>query len=172
MAGRARLFIALWPDAVVRSNIAEAIANLELRGRVTAANKLHVTLVFLGEIDPTRRSCIEQGLASIEASPFEFVLSQPVWRRRSAMVWLTASAVPASLRDLVTQLRAALVSCGHSPDPRPYRLHLTAARNVHRFTHGRVFAPISWRVSDFCLVSSTLSASGSEYSIVKRWPLS
>lgn len=172
MAGSARLFIALWPEAVVRSKIAAAIAGLELSGRVTAANKLHITLVFLGEVDATRRACIEQSLASIEARPFEFVLSQPVWHRRGAMVWLTAPEVPAALRDLVTQLRAMLVPCGYSPDLRPFRLHLTAARNVRRFKRGRVFAAISWRVSDFCLVASTLSSSGSEYSIVKRWRLS
>lgn len=165
-----RLFIALWPDAPIRSEIAATVAALDLEGRITAAANLHVTLVFLGAVDPPRRACIEQALASVEANAFAFTLSRVQWRRGGGMVWLTASDIPAALHDLTAKIHAALLPCGYARETRPYRLHVTAARDVRRF-RGSHCAPIHWRVTNFCLVSSTLTSSGSKYAVVRSWPL-
>lgn len=171
MARHERLFIALWPDAVVRCKIAEAIADLGVTGRVAAAANLHVTLVFLGACGRARRDCVERAGESVTAPAFEISLTQLQWRRRGGIVWLAAPDVPAPLAQLVDSLNAALEPCGHAPEPRSFRPHVTLARDVRRFAGAQTVAPIVWRVGDYCLVSSTLGPQGSRYSVERRWPL-
>lgn len=171
--GTQRLFLALWPGDAVRAQLEAACRRLTLHGgRVVAPRSLHVTLAFLGASDAARRACIEQALAAVSSSAFEFALTRVEWRRKGGMVWLTAPDVPPALRDLVASLNAALLSCGHAPEARPYRLHLTLARNVRGVGRDRTLAPIAWRAHDFCLVSSKPAAGGSEYAVERRWPLS
>ncbi|MDH5265059.1 MAG: RNA 2',3'-cyclic phosphodiesterase, partial [Betaproteobacteria bacterium] len=65
----ARLFFALWPDAAARAalaDLARATAN-RYGGRAVPAANLHLTLVFLGEVDPARIAALRRavdGLAS------------------------------------------------------------------------------------------------------------
>jgi RNA 2',3'-cyclic 3'-phosphodiesterase len=171
VAAHERLFIALWPDAVVRSKIVQTIADLELSGRIAVAGNLHVTLVFLGACDRERRGCVERAASSVVAPAFEISLTQMQWRRRGGIVWLAAPHVPAPLAQLMASLNAALESCGHTAEPRAFRPHVTVARDVRRFARARTITAIVWRVSDYCLVSSTLGPQGSRYSVERRWAL-
>lgn len=171
MAAPERLFIALWPDAVVRSQIVKAVAALAPKGRLTAAANLHVTLVFLGACDRARRACVERAAGSPMAPAFELSLARAQWRRRGGMVWLAAPELPAPLERLVTSLNAVLEPCGHKAEPRAFHPHVTVARDVRRFARERTVAPIRWHVGDYCLVSSTPGAQGSRYTVERCWPL-
>lgn len=170
--GAQRLFLALWPDDAVRAELESACRRLTLHGgRMIAPRNLHVTLAFLGAADAARRTCIEQAAGAVAGRAFEFALTRVEWRRKGGMAWLTASDVPPALRELIASLNAALLPCGHAPESRPYRLHLTLARNVRSIGRDRAIAPVSWRAHDFCLVSSRLGAGGSEYTVERRWAL-
>lgn len=168
-----RLFLALWPDAAVRAQLESVCRALPLAGgRLIAPDNLHATLAFLGAVDAARRGCIERALDSVTASPFEFALTELAWRRRSGgIVWLGAAQVPPALRELVAALDVALAPCGCVPETRPYRLHVTVARNVRAAPRQRAFAPVHWRAAEFCLVSSLLTAAGSAYTVERRWSL-
>ncbi|HEX7045374.1 MAG TPA: RNA 2',3'-cyclic phosphodiesterase [Burkholderiales bacterium] len=169
--GTQRLFVALWPDERARAAIAAAAEALALRGgRATAPRNLHATLVFLGAADAARRACIERAAAAVRGEPFELALDAVTWRRRGGLVWLTG-AVPPALAALVAQLNAELAHCGHRPEARPYRLHVTLARNARSIGRDRVVAPIRWQAQEFCLVSSRPTPAGSEYTVEARWPL-
>ena len=166
-----RLFLALWPDAAVRAALDAARAPLNLRGgRLIPARNLHVTLVFLGTVGAGRRDCIERVLASVRGEAFAFDLTQFEWRRRSGIAWLSAAQAPPALTDLVASLNAGLAQCGHIADARPYRLHVTLARNVVQ-ARTQPIAPIRWSVDSFSLVSSTPTPNGSEYAVERRWAL-
>jgi len=166
-----RLFLALWPDERVRAAMVAAAEALALRGgRATAPHNLHATLVFLGAVKPARRACIERAAAAVRAESFELVLDAVTWRRRGGLVWLTG-AVPPPLAALVAQLNAELAHCGHTPETRPYRLHVTLARNARSIGRDRALAPIRWQAEEFCLVSSRPTPAGSEYTVEARWPL-
>lgn len=167
-----RLFLALWPDAGVRSNIATTVAGLRFSGRAIAPDNFHVTLVFLGLCDAARRECVERVAASTSGNPFELGFVRAEWRRRGGIVWLATPEVPAALTSLVASLNRGLESCGHIPESRAFRPHITIARNVRRFGRNEVIATVRWPVREFCLVSSTLTPSGSVYSIAQIWPLS
>jgi len=167
-----RLFLGLWPPAAVRAQIASISQGLSLEGgRLIVPINLHMTLAFLGDCDATRRECIELAAASVTAPVFRLNLAAIQWRRRTGIVWLTASKVPEPLAQLIASLSCALVPCGHAPDSRPFRAHVTVARNVRRLRGGPRVASIEWYVRDYCLVSSTLTPHGSDYAVVKRWLL-
>lgn len=168
-----RLFLALWPDDGVRAQFESVRRQLPLYGgRLVAARNLHATLVFLGTTGSARRTCLERALASVGGDAFELALTKVEYRRRGGMVWLSAAENPSALGDLLAGLNAALAACGHVPEPRPYRAHVTLARDVRHAATAPAFAPILWRVHDFCLVSSTPTPSGSEYAVGRRWTLS
>lgn len=167
-----RLFVALWPDDGVRAQLAEACSRLSLQGgRVIASQNLHVTIVFLGNADAERRVCIEQALGSVGGSAFNLTFTHVEWRRRAGIVWLAADEVPAPLLTLVAELQTALTACAYPPESRPYRLHLTLARDVAQGPRRQAIAPIRWRTCAVTLASSRLTPKGSEYSVVRQWPL-
>ena len=166
-----RMFLALWPDDAVRAQLVAARRALDLNdGRLVSPQNLHATLVFLGAVDPLRRACVEQAAASAGGRSFELVLAQAEWRR-GGVVWLAAAEIPAALRDLVASLNAALAACGHEPERRPYRLHVTLARDVRGRARRRAVSPIDWRAGEVCLVSSETAPDGSAYCVERRWPL-
>jgi 2'-5' RNA ligase len=167
-----RLFLGLWPPAEVRAQIVSISRVLSLEGgRLIVPNNLHMTLAFLGDCDATRRECIELAAASVTAPVLRLNMAAIQWRRRTGIVWLTASEVPEPLAQLVASLNCALVPCGHAPDSRPFRAHITVARNVRRLRGEPCVTSIEWYVRDYCLVSSTLTPRGSDYAVVKRWLL-
>jgi RNA 2',3'-cyclic 3'-phosphodiesterase len=167
-----RLFLALWPDDSARAALDKVARGLALKdARVIPAHNLHVTVIFLGSVDAARRACIEQAIASVRAQPFEFELTAVEWRRKTGIVWATAPEVPAPLLDLVVSLQSALTACQHTSEPRRYRLHVTLARDVQMAPRRQAIAPIVWRAAEFCLVASTLTPTGSDYTVARRWPL-
>lgn len=153
----------------MRAQLESACRGLALAGgRLIPPENLHATLVFLGTVDAARRPCIEWVLATVPARAFEVALTELAWRRQGGIVWLAAPCVPAALEELVTALNAALGGCGHTPERRPYRLHVTVARNVRRAPRRRTIAPVQWRVSALCLVSSVPAPAGSVYTVERR----
>lgn len=170
MAGE-RLFLALWPDAGVRAELAALSRGLKLDGgRRVAPPNLHATLIFLGDRDSAGRACIEQAAAAVRAAAFDLALTDVEWRRRTGIVWLAAQAPP-PLLDLVAALESALRVCEYSPARRPYHAHVTLARDVARGPRRQAVSPIRWRAEAFCLVRSRLTPQGSEYAVLRSWPL-
>jgi len=167
-----RLFLGLWPPPPLQAQIASIVEQLTLEGgRWIAPANLHMTLAFLGDCDPARRACVEQAAASAAAAAFDLRLVAIQWRRRTGIVWLAALEVPEPLIQLIGSLNSALVPCGHVPGSRPFRAHVTLARHIRRLRGETAIAAIDWRVQDFCLVSSVLTSRGSDYTVLRRWPL-
>lgn len=171
-AAGARLFLALWPDEEERAELAKLGPSLQVRGgRWVAPHNLHVTLIFLGNVGTERRICLEQAMTSMQASRFEFVLTYVEWRRGTGILWLGADDAVPALSDLVNGLNAIATGCGHKAESRPYRLHVTLARDVVHGPRRQAIVPLRWRVHAVSLVSSRSSPGGSEYTVVRQWPL-
>jgi RNA 2',3'-cyclic 3'-phosphodiesterase len=170
LTARERLFLALWPPPATRADLERlSLAVGPIDGRSVPARNWHVTLVFLGSVDHTRRLCIQQAMTSIVASPFELVFD--CVQRRRGMVWLTARTLPPALLALVQSLNRALAGCGHSAPSPGFRVHVTLARDVTRFRPPPAVAPIRWPASEFCLAMSRPAPGGSEYTVQQCWPL-
>jgi 2'-5' RNA ligase len=168
-----RLFFALWPDPEVRERLAALAGRLDVGGgRRTPPQSLHVTLLFLGEVDAARRSCVETVAGGVRSAPFDLALDRTGWWRRPQVLWAGATRTPEALATLAARLQQGCAACGFPPEDRPFAVHATLARRVMAAPPPRGFDPIPWSVSEFCLVESRLERGGSEYRVLRSWPLS
>lgn len=141
------------------------------RARSVPAHNLHLTLAFLGSVEPPLRSCLERGAGAIACPPFELVLDHAGWFPRPQVYWLGASQPPAALLSLVTALQRAQGDCGVDPETRPFRVHLTVARKVRRRPAVGPVEALRWPVDRFVLVSSRTLPEGPLYQPERTWML-
>jgi RNA 2',3'-cyclic 3'-phosphodiesterase len=172
-SARQRLFFALWPDAQTR----QALAGLAERhlapgdGRRVAAANLHLTLAFLGSVDSATRACAERAAQSVSASAFELELQCLGHWPRARILWSAPQETPPALTGLINALHEALRMCGHRPEARPFRAHVTLARKASAAIKTARHAPIPWPVRDFHLLVSESARQGVRYRALNRWPL-
>lgn len=171
-----RLFVALWPDDATRARIDAATA-AHLRaagGKPMGAARLHVTVAFLGSVGESRVPGLGAALASAAASAraFDLTLRKVAWWRRQRLLALEPDETPAALLELVDATWSALAGCGFARETRPFRTHLTLAREA-REPRGLAheIEPVEWRVRALTLVASATLPSGAVYEPLASWPL-
>lgn len=168
----ARLFFAIWPDAKTREKLSSVIRKVpSSAGRVVSEDKLHITLLFLGRVSPELTKRLPEAAGKIRAEPFSLTIDKPGWWPRPKVLWLGVSVVPPELKALVDDLNRVAADFDLPVDSRPYEPHITYARKASRPLLNLEFAPIDWKVRDFCLVASNTYPEGAEYRIMERWPL-
>lgn len=171
-APRQRLFFALWPDDAVHQKLAEIVRGLpRCVGRFVPTRNLHITLAFAGVVDARAHACLVTRALQIEAEAFSLRLTRIGYFRRSRILWLGADASPAALITLARQLNLTLEYCGLRPDFKPYRPHITLAREAAPPSHEAEVALVDWRVDVFCLVVSHTRPNGAHYKILQRFKL-
>ncbi|MGA7802658.1 MAG: RNA 2',3'-cyclic phosphodiesterase [Gammaproteobacteria bacterium] len=169
---RERLFFALWPDPLVRARLETLVRETVARnGRPVTAEKLHLTLAFLGSRTPEERDCMTAAAAQVSVAPFTVCVDQVGHWRRPRILWAGASTTPPALIELVGALNRHLAPCGYQPESRPFQAHLTLARKAARPFPLSPVEPIFWPVDSFCLARSVTASSGSTYEILRTWPL-
>lgn len=183
-----RLFVALNLDPAVREAIAAAVAPLREAApglAWVAADRLHLTLKFLGEradeAVPELRGTLED--LARRHRPFGLDLKGvgafPNFRR-ARVVWLGVDAEP-RLELLQHDVEERLAAIGYELEGRPFRPHLTLAR-VRRPEHESVMRELARAaravgfhtevdVTSVDLMRSTLGASGSRYDLLHAAPL-
>ena len=167
----ARLFFAIWPteDAAIElSRIAHELAR-RLDGRATPQEKIHLTLAFLGDIDPPRVEAALAAGAAAGGRPFTLVLDRLGAFRNARVAWAGASMAEPALLALQGSLAVALGVRGFELEERPFRPHVTLVRRAARSLHEEGMDAVAWRVGDFALMR-TDPGSG-RYSTLGRWPL-
>jgi len=160
-----RLFLALWPDAAVRDSLrAWRDAWTWPRGASPVqADKLHVTLHFLGDVAGEQIPELMAGFA-VPFSPFALRFEHgALWHKGIAV--LEPAATPNGLLALHAELSHALVGLGLQPEARAYRPHVTMARRA-----GGVAVPadgpvVDWWVDRYVLVESR----GGVYTVIKSY---
>ena len=169
---RQRLFFALWPNAAVRTALAQssqALLGKRVR-RVPEAN-LHITLAFVGPVTAVVRQCLEQQAAQIRGTPFELTLEHVGHWARPRILWAGPRHTPPALWSLVGGLNSAFDACGLARETRPWQAHVTLARKISRPPVATAIEPILWSISNFCLVESVGGPQGVSYRIVASWTL-
>ena len=164
-----RLFFALWPDAAVRERLAAAAR--QWSRRPVAENKLHMTLVFLGDCTPAQRACYCAAAAGVSVEPFTLALNFLGGRTRSGIQWLGSSETPEALLRLVRELSRALQECGFEPEKRRFLAHVTLSRKARKPLVKAGLEALLWEVGDFALVESVREPGGVRYQVLERWPL-
>lgn len=169
-----RLFVAVWPDEAAVAQLA-ALNRPSIDGvRWTARSQWHVTLRFLGEVGDDDADTVASALRATAAGvPVPTAVLGPEVTRVGNMLWAPVDG----LAELARAVVGATESYGAPPEDRPFRGHITLARQRSRATgrplrsaHGQPLAG-SWGVSSIELVRSQLGREGSRYETVARLPL-
>ena len=186
MSGREslRTFFAVELPSAVRAQAGAAIERLrpELPDPVrwVPEANLHLTLKFLGEIDPDRIPKLVHAAAAklVRERPFE---AERGGRgafpsaRAARLVWLGVARGAGPLARLARKLDAAAGRLGLERERRPYRAHLTIGRlrTPERIPLERVTAPegAAFPVDEVVLFESRISSTGSRYRPLARLPL-
>ncbi len=131
-----RAFFALPLDADVRAAVGRVAAPLERATRTAATwvrpDNYHITLRFLGDIDPQSTVALQALAAEAAAScpPFEICL-QTLGAfpsvERARVLWV-GGATPDAFRALAASIERGLVAQGFAPEPKPAVAHVTIAR--------------------------------------------
>lgn len=172
-AGAQRLFFAVWPDEAARASLASLAREVAHAsgGHATAADKIHLTLAFLGNQPAARIPALHRLADGVEAPAFVLSLDEVGCFPRTGITWLGSRTVQSGLAALHLQLRDALLGDGFPIDERPYAPHLTLARRTKIALRRRLSEPIAWPVRSFALVVSDLAAGGSSYRTIAEWRL-
>jgi 2'-5' RNA ligase len=169
----ARLFFALWPDAGIQRALGALAQDLKHKcgGRAVPAHNLHLTLIFLGNVERVRMPRLEALAAGIRVARFELAVDCVEFWRHNRIVWAGASHCPGALQALVARLGQGLAAEGFRSDERPYLPHATLLRNAHRPPAMATVPAIVWPVARFALVESAPRERGRVYEVVRDWPL-
>ena len=169
----ARVFFALWPDPQARQSLDRLAreAHEACAGRPTRAETIHLTLVFVGQVDIVRIASLKSLASRIAVPSFDLRLDHAGYWKHNRIVWLGARETPPPLAELVRALEQGLEEADFRFDKRPYVPHLTLVRKALCREPVAATAAVHWPVREFVLARSSLSAQGAAYEIIGRWPL-
>jgi RNA 2',3'-cyclic 3'-phosphodiesterase len=175
---RRRVFFALWPTAAMQAAlVAAASQTLDTlaSGRPVPRENLHLTLAFIGSVPDSSLPALQdiaQAMTAARAGPtVELSLDVIEYWRRSEILCAAANHAPSEAAAFAEALKQALLSGSFAPDLKPFRAHVTLARQVKHRPAERTLAAVTWSFSDFALIESRSSPAGSLYSRLASWPL-
>ncbi len=179
-----RAFVALVPRAEALAELAAAVAPLRAAHpglRWTPTAQWHLTLAFLGEIDEAVLPGLTERLsrAARRHPPLSLALSGG-GRFGDRVLWTRVHGEVDGVRRLAASVTAAARRCRIAVDDRPFRPHLTLARDRDgadlRAAVAMLagFAGSRWTADALHLVRSRLGAGPggtAVHEIVATWPL-
>lgn len=98
------------------------------KGNFTHTENLHITLKFLGEAPPFRIADIRAAMKRVEAEPFALECTGVRMFGRSGIVSAQVGGDLGALSALASKLEDALETIGFAKEARPFRPHITLAR--------------------------------------------
>lgn len=147
---------------------------------------LHITLVFLGDVEvptlPDICGAVEEAVANSAAfvTRVQGVGAFPSLRR-ARTVWIGFGDGADRIVSLQQSVEAGLIPLGHRPEQREFRPHVTIGRPKPRFRdHARLadrlspladWSPGELSVREVQVLTSQLSPRGPKYDLVGRIPL-
>jgi RNA 2',3'-cyclic 3'-phosphodiesterase len=176
-----RLFVAVNLPEPVRSGLYQATEPLRRRGlpvKWVKADGIHLTLKFLGEVDPAQAPDIGQALDRAVAGTRTFSVGVSGFGvfpdyRGPRVLWAGVEPHP-SLELLQDAVERAMVPLGFEPEGRAFRPHLTLGRAERDAKAGdwrgleEMITGLSFEdavtVESLDLMESKLQASGAVYS--------
>lgn len=186
-----RLFLAITPPPEVRETIAsiqaQARTHLPFRGlRWERPEKWHITMRFLGTVDEALVPKLCTALAELQTpAPFSVVTGGPgafPSMRRPRVLWLGLAGDLDALHLLHAGIHTATSPLIPPTETRPFTPHLTLARisqplrasqisAIQEWANAADVSANAWVVHEFELWQSTLGSGGSQYTLLRSFPL-
>jgi RNA 2',3'-cyclic 3'-phosphodiesterase len=175
-----RVFVAVFPPPKVREALVEAARALPTDAfRLTAPERVHLTLKFLGEVAPEDLPRASSALERISqwGEPFDATISGfgafPS-AHRARILWSGIGQGAEAFRALSGAVEDLLEPEGFAREDKPFVPHLTLgrARRPVTFDPDEATLPrLGFSVGALDLVESRQGASGVTYSVLERYPL-
>lgn len=150
----ARLFLGLWPDAATRQALVawQAGWSWPAPARPTPAERLHLTLHFIGTVPRTRLPALQAALPP--AGPaFDIAFGHAeLWPAGLAVA--VPTALPPALLALHARLGQVLLAQGLPVEARAFRPHVTLARQAAGARPPAPALALRWCAADYVLVES------------------
>jgi 2'-5' RNA ligase len=177
--GPMRLFVAVYPPAEAVRAMLRALRRLNLAGtRVTPAEQVHLTLLFIGETQPRElervRESVARSAAGVEAGALKPLRLITLPEGRTPRLVAVETDAPAPVIEVQRRLAVRLARPGRGREGERFRPHLTLCRFSHTARAGRVDEPIEaepFRVESVALVRSVLRREGAEHAVVEEFRL-
>lgn len=180
-----RLFLAIALDDDARAALATRIEDLlgdtAMPGRPVSVPNWHVTLRFLGEVDPVQRDVILGFLSEHLNVPCFRVRFGAVGAfpraRRAAVLWIGLDAGAEETAEVAAICEEAAQAAGCIAEERPFHAHLTVSRirppvDVTRLTESGEVAGVRLEVGAVTLYRSVLGGNKpARYEVVNTVPL-
>jgi 2'-5' RNA ligase len=185
MSQTIRAFIAIeLPPAVVSvlEDVQQNLKALRLKARWVRPENIHLTLKFLGDIDPGDVAKLHRAMmaAAAGSAPFSLALGgigvfpDP---KRPRVVWAGFAGSMQPLMDLQRNLEDRLAEAGFPKDKRAFKGHLTLGRFKDRTDAGLIRQAMDryphleggpFEVARLILFRSELNPSGAVYTRLKQ----
>lgn len=173
-----RVFFAIWPDGAARERLLAIGDSLQrnsgFTGRRIKPENIHLTLVFVGNVDGSGLGALcdaAEGIAKTRKKPFELIIQEVGCWKHNHIAYAAPRQIPSALNELVGLLRKAIESVGFPTEERIYKPHVTLMRDAKcAGLHWRI-EPVAWEVREWLLVKSEQTSEGVVYSPVGRWVL-
>jgi 2'-5' RNA ligase len=185
-----RVFCAVELPAEVRARAGEHMAELrsrmpDVRAGWERPEKLHITLKFLGELEPSRAAALSAAAerAARSVPPFDLrieVAGHFPPRGPARILWLGVADATGALARLQQRLEDECAVEGFAREARPFHPHITiarlrrleGARSIAALHQEKGFAPVGFSVAELVLMRSELGPGGSRYAELSRHSLS
>lgn len=182
-----RLFLAINLPADARRHLLDVRGQLEAvlpRAAYTKPENLHLTLKFLGEVEPKRVGAVVESLSMIRPQAIELHASGIECFPGRGPIRVVTAAMEGSVRTLRAMVEAIEQRCrvlGFEREQRGYKPHVTLgrARPVLSATFRQIAADAtaglwpgpSFPVEEFTLMESRLGPNGAVYSKLGSFPI-
>ncbi len=157
-----RLFFALWPPPATARTLADWAKEVArvAGGKPVAAEKIHLTLAFLGDADPGKAIAAAK---EVRGEAFDLPIEASEYWERNQILWAGPQRTPAPLERLVTTLQLELFRAEFILERRPFAAHVTLVRKARVALTLPDLPPVRWPAKEFVLVQSRTSSEGSNY---------
>ncbi len=166
-----RCFLACWPNQQLSHKLMKLAERVreQTGGRVTPRQNIHITLAFLGDLNPAQLEAVK-ACCPILPGAFALALDRIGYWRNTGIVWTGARNPDPEFIEFIEGLRHVLRRTGFDIDRRTFVPHLTLLRKARKRSR-LTLAPMSWIIGEYQLVASELNAEGARYSTLKRWSI-
>jgi 2'-5' RNA ligase len=170
-----RLFVSVDLPAEIRRTLFGWLPSLP-HLRYEKEEKLHLTLLFLGECDDDQIDSIKQRLRTIDFEPFWITvrgIGAFPYRKNPRVLWAGVEKSD-ELNDLQRQVRGLLSAFVNQKGNPPFKPHITLARTKKGFSEQatenlfKMTEPLSVKIQSVTLKKSELTDEGSIHFVLEK----
>ncbi|NLM19428.1 MAG: RNA 2',3'-cyclic phosphodiesterase [Clostridiaceae bacterium] len=165
-----RLFIAINFNTEIRSRLVTLRDELRIdstKGRFSAPENLHLTLIFLGECDEKQAADVKAAMDAVEFKAFTLNIGcTGLFKRSGGDIWWAGVSGSKQLTKLYDKLIKKLTEFGFRIEKRKFSPHITLGREIITKASPRMFEEFGQTIDRIELMKSERIAGKLTYTVI------